>query len=122
MRSLFPLILVTLLIGCVTDNTYIPPMTQPPSTVEKVRGRLPLLRAGMSESKVMELLHDIPIGEEIVVSRTISDDKIVRYAVSPLEHLEMSFETDRRSPRSGRKLLIAELVRVTPQPVSTPPS
>jgi hypothetical protein len=45
----------------------------------------------MTEEQVKKVLSDLPLGEGVVVSMTISGGKAVQYALSPHHHLELTF-------------------------------
>lgn len=64
---------------------------KPAELAGEVRARLPQLKPGMAEAEVMAVLAGLPLGEEEVVSRTISGGKTVRYALSAREQLELTF-------------------------------
>jgi hypothetical protein len=59
--------------------------------VERVRARLPDLKPGMTEAQVDELLKDLPLGEGVIVSRTISGGKTVQYELAPKQFLTLDY-------------------------------
>jgi hypothetical protein len=59
--------------------------------VEQVRKRLPQLKPGMTEEQVKQVLADLPLGQETVVSRTISGGREMRYQLSSRRFLELSY-------------------------------
>ncbi len=58
---------------------------------DQVRARLPSLKVGMTESQVMEVLKGLPLGEETIVSLTISGGKTALYRLPPRHHLQLEF-------------------------------
>ena len=62
-----------------------------PDLVDKVRARLPSLKAGMTEEQVRRILAGLPLGQEILVSMTISGGKTVRYELAPQRFLELTY-------------------------------
>jgi hypothetical protein len=78
--------------------------------VSKVRGRLPSLRPGMTHAEVMKILSDLPLGEEAVVSMTISGGETVQYALSAKHRLELTFIPSASSPTPPGGLTEARLL------------
>jgi len=89
-------ILIDLPLSAIGDTLILPVtlvqrMSTPPELVEQVRSRLPHLKTGMTEDQVMQTLSGLPFGEEILVGRTVSGGKTVRYALAPQRYLELTF-------------------------------
>jgi hypothetical protein len=78
--------------------------------VSRVRSRLPSLRPGMTEAQVKTVLGDLPLGEGVVVSMTISGGKTVQYALSPACRLELTFIPQSLSEPPPGRLTEARLV------------
>ena len=68
----------------------------------QVRALLPKLKPGMTEAEVKSVLSGVTLGEETLVSRTVSGGKTVRYRLSARESLELTFIPHSFGPSSPR--------------------
>jgi hypothetical protein len=77
--------------GCHLIDTEHFPAAGQVDLVAQVRERLPSLRPGMTEAQVQQALSDLPLGEETVVSMTISGGKTIQYRLAKGRYLEFTF-------------------------------